>query len=344
MIIKGILCFFILLILPILLGLIFTRFMEEKNNLLWAFVVGYLFEFASFEVIYLPLYFAGCSFKTVQYVWCILSLIGIIVSIVLNKKRGKEIIKETINGIKNMPSIMIIFACFLAIQIYVPVQYMQHVDPDDAFYLANSTTTIATNTMFQIDPYTGQNFESRPVRYSLSALTIYYAALSEILQIHPAIFQHTIWPIIAIVLEFVVYALIGEKLFLKEKEKLAYFLIILSFVYMFGFISAYTNFAFFAYRSWQGKSLIANLIIPAVWLVYLNCMKNEEKIVYWLIFLATMIAACFVTEMGVFLVPIEVGVLSFLSLLQEKKFLKFIKPIACCLPQIVVGLIYMILK
>ncbi len=344
LVIKAMLCFLVLLVVPVVLGLLVTKFMKEKNNLVWAFVIGYLLEFASFEVIYLPMYFAKCSFKQVQYVWSIVILIIMLISLIINRKRGKELFQETKKKIKNLPSLSIVFLVLLAIQIYVPVRYMQHVDPDDAFYLGSTTTTIETNSMFKFVPYSGQEFGKRPVRYSLSGLVIYFAALSEILHLHPAILQHTIWPAIAVILEFGVYALIGNCFFQKDKEKLCYFLIFLAIVYMFGFISVYTNFSFFAYRSWQGKALVANLIIPAAWLCYRNARKNERQVVYWFVFLVTMISSCFVTEMGVFLVPIEIGILSLISLVQDRKILNFIKPIVCCLPQIIVGLIYIILK
>lgn len=341
MIPKIILSIFILLINPLLLGLLFTKFMKEKNNLLGAFVIGYLVEFASFELIYLPMYFSDCSFKALQYVYSGAILILTIASIIVNRKRFKGLFAINFKILKDMPNVILVFVILLIIQIYVPVRYM-HTDLDDSYYVATTTTTIETNTIFKFDSYTGDTeYSKRPLRYSLSGLTIYFATLSEILDIHPTILQHTIWPAVAVVLEFSVYALIGNKLFKRDKEKLSYFLVFLSVTYVFGFISLYTNFTFFGYRSWQGKALIANFIIPLVWLCYMYCAENN-KIVYWLIFLATMISSIFVTCMGAFLVPIQVGVMSLISFVQDRKFLKFLKPIACCLPQVIVGIIYLI--
>lgn len=345
MILKIVLSFIILIIIPEVLGLLFTKFMKEKNNLLWAFVIGYLFEFASFELIYLPMYFADCSFKTVQYTWSAVILISVVASVILNRKRFKELLTINLKILKDMPDLILVFAVLLVIQIYVPVTHMQTIDLDDAFYTATTTTTIETNTMFKVDAYTGTSkYGNRPVRYSLSGLSIYFAALSEILNIHPATLQHTVWPAVAVILEFAVYALIGNKLLKRDKEKLNYFLIFLAITYMFGFISIYANFSFFAYRSWQGKALISNFVIPAVWLIYMYCIENDTTITYWLIFVMITISACFATGMGVFLVLVEVGVLALINLLQDRKFLNFVKLIACCLPQVVVGAIYLIFK
>lgn len=341
MILKLVLCLLVLCISPILLGLLMTKFMKEKNNLLWAFVLGYLVQFASFQVIYLPCYFAGCSLKTLIYIWSSIIIILMILSIRLNAKRLREILNSNIMILRKMPKMILIYFILLAIQIYFPVMYMQHIDPDDAFYLGTTNTTIEDNSLFKINTYTGEPYQKTPYSYALSGLVIYCAAISELVNIHPTILFHTFWPAIAIILESCVYALIGNKLFKRDKEKLTYFLIFLAITYMFGFISTSTNFSFFAYRSWQGKALVANFIIPAVWLSYLYCMENEKKFIYWFIFLLLMISSCFVTEMGVFLVPIEVGVLSIISLVQERKIKTFLKTIICCLPQIIIGCIYL---
>ena len=333
------------LIVPELLGLLLTRFMKEKNSIFWAYVVGYIIEFASFEVIYLPAYFLGASFNIMKNIWLIFVLLLAILSVYLNIKQFKEFLMSTKETISKMPKFLtVVCIILLAIQIYFPVRYMQIIDPDDAFYLSTVTTTLETNSLFKYNAYNGFENTQNMLRYSMSGLSIWYAVVCDILNIHPAIFQHTIWPAVVIPLEIIIYALIGNKLFNYDKKKTMLFLFLLQIIYMFGLISIFTNFSFFAYRSWQGKSLIANLIIPATWLFYLYCIENDKKIVYWLVFLMVMISSCFVTEMGVFLVPISVGILSLITLIQERKILKFVKSIACCLPQIIVGCIYLIFK
>lgn len=341
---KLFFCGIVLFLIPEWLGLFILRKTEEKENVFLAFVVGYLFEFASFEVLYVPMYFLQCSFQTVAYSWIVVIFLLTIVSIWVNRKRGNEILQATLHGIKNMPKFILIFLIIVAIQIYFPVRYRQQIDPDDAFYLATVTTTLETNSLFKINAYDGTEYEENMLRYSMSGLAIWFASLSKLLSIHPAILQHTIWPIVAILLEMTIYGLLGNQLVKKDKEKLTYFLILLSMVYAFGFFSVYTNFSFFAYRSWQGKALIANLVVPATWLFYLKCVENDKNLVNWFVFVLTMISACFVTEMGVFLIPVEVAVLSFISLCQERKILNFIKTCACCAPQLLVGLIYLIFQ
>lgn len=343
-VLKLILCIYFWVILPILLGLIVTNFMKENKNLLFSFVIGYIIEFATFEILYLPMYFLNCSFKLLLYIWTSLMIGLSVVSVIINIKNFKDIASYNLQIIKSIPNLVIVWIILLSIQIYFPVNFMQQIDPDDAFYLATTNTTIETNSLFQYDGYTGEKGNAGGLRYAMSGLVIYYAVLSKVTLFHPAILQHTIWPAIAVILEFSLYALIGNKLFKGDKEKLVYFLIFLSTLYIFGWISIYTNFAFFAYRSWQGKALISNFIIPAVWLFYILCIENDKKLLYWLLFIALMISSIFVTELGVFLIPIEVGVLSLIYLIQNKKVGIFIKSLLCCVPQIIVGIVYLMFK
>ncbi len=341
-ILKIILGITYFLIIPELLGLLITKFKKEKNNVFLNLIVGYIIQFASFELIYVPMYFTKMSFQVVLYTWSTFLLILSIISLITNRKRFKKIMKETVEMIKNAPKMLTtIFCLFLALQTAVPMLYRQKIDPDDAFYLATINTTIETNSLFEYNAYDGSQYTQMPLRYSLSGLQIYFATLSQILKIHPAILIHTIWPSIIIPLEFMLYGFIGKRLFNNNKEKTMYFLIFLSIIYMFGAFSVYTNFSFFAYRSWQGKALIGNLVLPMIWLCYFYCTENN-KWMDWLVLFCSMITACFVTEMGVFLAPFALGILAILDAIQNKKIKNLFQFGSCCLPQLIIGILYLI--
>lgn len=342
-ILKIILGITYFLIIPELLGLLITKFKKEKNNVFLNLIVGYIIQFASFELIYVPMYFAKLTFQTVLYTWSIVILILTGISIIINQRDLKKMGKVIATTIKRAPkTLTIIFLLLLIVQVLMSSLYVQNIDLDDSFYVATMTTTIETNSLFQINAYDGDEYQKSMLRYSMAGLVIWFAGLSEILRIHPAILTHTIWPMIAIPLEFMIYGLIAKELFKKDKEKIAYFLIFLSIIYIFGYVSVYFNFSYFAYRSSQGKALIANLMIPMIWLCYFYCIQNN-KWVDWLILFCTMIASCFATEMGVFLTPFILAILGLLDFTQNRKFSNLLKFGICCLPQLIIGTLYLVL-
>lgn len=342
-VLKVLLSLFVLWIFPTILGFVLTRFTKEKNNIFLAFVVGYLLEFATFELLYVPMYFAKIPFQIVSYTWIACVSIVTLISLFINRKSWKDIGKATIEMIKTVPKMLtIVFLGCLVFQMLMSSWQIQNIDLDDSFYVATINTTIETNSLFQYNGYDGSEYTTAPLRYSLSGLVIYFATLSQILQIHPAILTHTIWPIIAIPLEFMVYALIASEIFQKNKEKIMYFLIFLSIIYIFGYVSVYMNFSYFAYRSSQGKALIGNLILPMIGLCYFHCIRNN-KFADWFILFCTAIASCFTTELGVFLTPFMIGILAILDVTQNRRVSHLLKFGCCCLPQLVIGTLYLIL-
>ena len=342
-ILKVFLGIIFLLVIPELLGLLFTKFMTEKNNVLFSLIIGYIVEISIFEFIYFPMYYLEFSFKTLFYTWIILMIFLSVLSIIFTYKSFKEVFENLKRSIIETPKVLaIIFVILVGVQVYYPVRYMQIIDPDDAFYLSTVNITIETNSLFQYNAYDGSEYTQRPLRYCLSGLCAYYAALSEILQTHPAIFTHTIWPAIIIPIEYIIYIFIAKKLFNNDIEKVAYFMIILAIIHIFGYVSVYMDFSFFAYRSWQGKALIGNFIIPLIWLTCFYCIDERKKFVNWLLLFLVMVAGCFVTEMGVFLTPNVVVIFAIIHFAKNKNFLDVFKYMVCCLPEFIVGLIYIL--
>ena len=291
-IIKGIMMLVFLLIIPILLGILATTFMKkEKNNLILAFVIGYLIEFAICQLISVPMIFLEMKFTTLLYLY-----IGIIVflsgvSIVINRKNFKDIIISNLNGIKSLPKLLTIVAiCIIFIQVYGLVGYM-HEDADDAFYVGTATTTIYTNTLYKYSPTTGAEAgEQLLLRYRLGPFPLFHTIMSKVIDIHPTIFIHSIIPSIFIILTYAIFAEIGKKVFDEDNKKVLLFIIVLSILFIWGNYSRRTNFSMLLLRIWQGKAVLANIIIPSIWLMYLVAIKNDFKFINYITFLIAIFA------------------------------------------------------
>ena len=155
MIVKGILAILSFIIVPILLGFLFIKFMKNEKSIIFALVVGYIVELALCELIGVPMIFLKCTFTTFLYTYIGINLIICILSIILNFKDFKDILLSNIKSLKETPKILTIICIFLVcIQIYVFAFY-SHLDWDDAFYVSSSVTTVQTNSLYKYDPETG---------------------------------------------------------------------------------------------------------------------------------------------------------------------------------------------
>ena len=155
MIIKLVLCVVWLVLIPTVLGMLYGYGKpQEKNNSILLFLVGYCIAFAIFEILAIPMTFLQCKFTTLVSVYEIILLLLSIISIILNRKNLKIFFKTNIQTIKKMPLSTILVVVLILLQVIIVFRYM-HVDDDDAFFVGNATTSIASNTISKINPSTG---------------------------------------------------------------------------------------------------------------------------------------------------------------------------------------------
>lgn len=363
MIVKGLIALMVFFIVPELIGLLVLKiFKEEKNNLILALVVGTLVIFAVFQLIAVPSIYAEKSLTFLTNVLvCIFSVLSII-SIFLNIKSVKEIFKSTLNYIKEMPKLHV-FVCIvlILIQIYAYVAYA-HIDDDDAVYIGTATVSVQTDTLYKYSASTGDdNEENLIARYRLGPFPLYNAVTSKLLDIHPAIVGHVIMSSLFVVITYCVYGLIGSELFKKDKKMTYTFLMLMCIINIFGYYSGRSNFTFFLTRGWQGKSVLANLIIPVIVLFFIKAEKNNYSFEYCLLLFITILAGTFTTTMGVAMPPIELMLLALVYEIgqinlkklkagnkEEKsnvitRIKNIAKCLACCIPAIVYGIAYFII-
>lgn len=343
---KGFVTLIVLFIIPELIGLLITNFLnKEKGNLILSFILGYLAEFAICQIITVPLIYAKVNFTVLRCVfWSIIAIL-VITSMIINRKRFKNIFIDSIKELKKTPKLLLVITIVLiAVQVYGLVGYM-HSDDDDAFYVATATTTVQTNTIFKYSAQSGREYGGDyqvPLKYVLGPFPMYLSLLSSAISIQPAIFAHSIIPVIFIPMAYMVYYLLGEFLF-KDKSKSLLFVILLCILTIWGNYSSRTNFTFLLFRIWQGKAILANIIIPMVWLLFLMAEKEEFK--FWNCFciLITIFAGILTTTMGIVFPAMIIVILSMLYLIRTKNLKNTIKICSTCIPCTIYMLLYIIL-
>lgn len=347
MIFKIFIILFLCVLIPFTMGLFFiNKNMKIREKVLVSFFSGLMLQLSITQFIAFPLIILKCSFTTVEIIWVILIVILCIYSIYYNfgkiiilKNEIKIKIKMDLKRILNVPLLIaIILICF---QMFYPTNYM-HVDDDDSTYVVNVTTTIQTNTMFVYDPYTGEKYSEFPERYGYYSHPIYYAIVSNLSSIHPAILMHTVLPSIYILMVYFLYYLMGIYLFKNNNIKIGWFILFFSILNIFGNYSVYTSSSFLLFRIWQGKALVANLIIPLIFVIYYILTLNKYNLKYWIMLLLTTISGCMLSGMGVSLPIILVTSLGIVSAIKERKIKILLFSLLCCTPSIIIGIIYVI--
>ncbi len=236
------------------------------------------------------------------------------------------------------------FFLLLAYQLFMSDRYMTS-DGDDAYYLGHALLADRTDLMYVFGPYTG--YESgTDYRHMLSPFPMMIAMLARMSGLHTAIVAHSILPLILIPVAYLIYARIGCRLFEGERrERLPLFLGILALFTIWGNTTVYTRETFFLTRTWQGKAVLAALILPLCFLVLMHIsdafQEGKEKLRGWFILLLLVnLSGALCSSMALFLMPVMEFVLLLVMALRVKKPKLVLWGILCMLPDMAFLAVY----
>lgn len=244
----------------------------------------------------------------------------------------------------------LVFALVVLFQMYMAFFYASF-DGDDAYYVVESVLAVQTDTMNTILPYTGGS-TTLDIRHALAVITMWIAFIAKVSGVHATILAHTLLPMFLIPLTYVIYLEIGRMLFRRDPNKLPMFMIIMAVFQMFGHTSISTAETFFLTRTWQGKSMLANVAIPLIIWLFLWIgedyeRENRQKISKigrmspWILMILVNMASGIFSSMGVMLGSILIGACSLVLAVRYRKISFILMAIITCIPNAIYLLMYL---
>lgn len=339
---------------PLGTGLLINSIMEKDNKSLGtSYISGFLVLLAVFQLLAVPIVFLepfgfGKIVKIFNVLITILTGGGIISSLHIWRREGWVFQEKLLLKKKSNVEIIqwLLVFIFIGFQIFMAVTYASF-DGDDAYYVAHSLATNETDTLYRILPYTGYS-TSLDMRHAMAMFPIWIAYLARMSGIHATILSHTVLPIFLIPITYCIYYEIGKVLFRDKEEQLPTYMIYICILQIFGNVSIYTNATFFLTRTWQGKSMFANVVIPAVfmtllWLFEGNSDKKGKRLGAWILLIIINIVAAMMSTSSVFLNSLLIGVMGLVICIREKDIRILLKMAGCCIPCAVYALLYVFL-
>lgn len=299
--------------------------------------------FALAEILILPAIYRKMSLHFVTVVFAVLMSVFALYGLwKLNIDREMHIVRIK----RELPQVsawMWIAVAAIFIQIFIAVVYA-HMDADDSFYVATATTSVQTNSVFQYNPYSGAEYRILPKRYVLSPFPVLLAIFSRLSGgMHPAVLAHTVYPAVFFAAAYLVYHQFGKMFFPERKREQGIFLLFCAVLIWFSGFSVYTAGNFQLVRIWQGKAVLASVILP--FLMYLGfeiMLKEQVGYSRFLMIFASM-AACHVSSMGIMLAPIVIAAYTLLTLWKTRSIRCMGYTILYILPSLILGSVYLML-
>ena len=341
---KIIVFWLFLAIMPFLCGTLFTKYMKKDTGEIFLnWISGFIGMMALAQILIVPAIFLRISFRAVCILFYAVVALCALSGILFGWRRIVQMAASCAKQIKKTP--LIVWAAFLLVfmQALVYVFYT-HEDADDSFYVATSVTTIETDTIFQINPYTGRAFSGLPTRYVLSPFSVFQAILSRCVMLHPTIAAHTALPAVLICFAYAVYALAGKKLFDGSREKAGWLVFLAGVFLIWSGYTTSTQGSMTLLRIWQGKGFLAAALLPMAVYLFLRFLKDEEAKGDYVLLFCLMLASCLASSMGIMLGAILLGCGGLVLAVFRKSFRFLIGMFPCALPNIVFAFVYILIR
>lgn len=344
----------LLALAPFGTGLIINSIMDKENRSIGtSYISGFLVLLAAFQLLAVPVIFLDpFGFPTIVKIFTVLVTLftgGGIISALHLWRKEEQIFREKIlarkkSKIENIQWLIVLI--LIGFQIFMAVTHASF-DGDDAYYVVQSVVTDETDTLYRILPYTGFS-TSLDMRHAMAAFPIWIAYLARMTGIHATIISHTVLPVFLISLTYWIYLEIGKVLFREKEEQLPTYMIYVCFLHIFGNVSIYTNATFFLMRTWQGKSMLANVVLPSIFMILLWLFEGEKEKrgkwnSLWFLLLVINIVAAMMSTASVFLNTMLIGIVGLVLCIQEKDVKILFKMAGCCIPCVVYALLYVFL-
>ena len=273
----------------------------RTSSLASTYLFGQLTLWAVFQVLAVPLVLLRVNYTTLFWSYLPIAVLLGILGLVRQLKIKLE-----------KPTVFLILAILvICYQAYFYI-FKMHIDQDDARWIAEANDALVKNKMLLYNPATGEyigRFVGEMVKDVFSPWPFYVAGIAKITGIRAASIAHTVYPPILLALSYMAYYEMGRQLFEKPAEQ-GIFLLMVSVINMFmggGVENDYTQSVFTLVRIWQGKAVVAAIIIPAIFMLILRIQK-DDTVQNWLLLTVTTCAACLFSGMGIAISLLMTGV------------------------------------
>lgn len=313
---------------------------RKQEGILFSILCGCMGWWALMEVILVPMTMKMASFHS--FVWVYTAAVLALTAAGL--LQWKEILSDIRTASSQWKQYLTLGHAAALLLILWHLYYLHHhmyLEWDDAYYVNLANTALTTDKIYWVYPETG-SFADFDKRYVLSLWPMFYAWLSKLTGVMPTIMAHTILPWLMVPLAYLVYALIGKKLFPKDQGMQGMFLAMAVMVHLFMSGEHTAGLTFLSITPWVGKGVLATVLIPALFYWILRISEKEETAEYGLLSL-TCLAGCLLSSMGIMLTPVFVGIAILLVSIRKNSIRCLLKGAAACLPCVVLGIYYLYL-
>lgn len=318
-VITKVLLVLFLFIIPAIIGMPWTRILPPKKwcRVFACFPIGFFVELAIFQLIVVPMAFLHLPFTLMCWIFAGIVVIYSIWSLVGTIRKPPFWIREP-HMTKWEMFYLIVFLGLLGLQLYNgfsrDTTYWSY---DDATYVTYAADTIRYNAVQTINPDTGvaQSFNA----FRAMQTSLYYPAFLSILSSIPVtVMTRTVLETYNIFLAYMIYMYMASVIY-KKLENGLIFLVILCFVFIFGWYSPYSVTFRLLGPNYQGKAVLATSFFPLLFTLFISMLDRNYSCKFGLLLFFLSASASSLTMFGVATVILNTVLVIILSIFRKER-------------------------
>lgn len=311
-------------LVPFVLGLLFENVFRgskkpleniktDREGLNSAFImacfpIGYGIMLSVFQIVSIPIVYKRLPFHVVKNAWMILIILLVLLTLAIKRRTivnlfGNIRIESVIDK-KTFDLTKLLFMAAILVIIFQTwlLVFNMHTDTDDVRFISEALEAYEDDSMLKYHPIQGiplENPEGEMLKDMSSTYPFFIAVMSKMIGVVPAVTAHVVFPLFLIPLCYIVAYLIGSYFFKEKKYELSIFMLLLSIIVLFSFESIYS----FGYTLltivWQGRSIVATIMLPFLWLVLMKGCTEEAGYAQYMLELILYVACANLSGMGI---------------------------------------------
>ena len=316
----------------LILGAGLCRLFAPRRPLSWSLAVpfGFLGLFTLTEVLALPLTLLQVPLSVFTFLLTVCLLAAAAVILVRRRTDIKAMFVRLPRLITAHGAAGLLMAAAAAFQLWITFVYVDY-SVDAGYYVGKAATDAWTNRMGLYEPTTGTALRSLNLRYLFSCFPDYNAAMAQLTGA-PAILQaKKIVPLIAVAVSLLIFYRIGLKLFARNPKAAGLFVFFVSII-RFWSGTLFTDGTFFITRTYEGKALLAGVVIPAAIYAFLILFDDPSRTELRFFLLAASVSGICFSSTSLVLLPFLLGAGSASLLLRRRNKKELLWAVIILLP------------
>lgn len=299
-------------------ALILENLYIRISNLISNILVGFLACQCIFEVITLATYFLGGGLFIVTVIWSIIVALIVLGYAICKHYRCKVGRPDNIPEPKICSSeekkqmiIPVLLAGISVIAFCYYVSINGELNEDSRYYIGLVNTTVNTGTLFQYSPYNGVQGDAYYLRRALATYEIHSAMICKVFALPALVTTRIMRACEDVLLTAMAVYQAGNHILWRNQKRgsiKSCYLVMTYLILQLVYAKTYPSSAmFFLIRAYEGKALVANVIVPLIMYLCAEYVVSREKRYIGLLFIGIW-GATAISSSGTAVAAIEMGI------------------------------------